>query len=56
MLPITVESPMIPVIDDEYLNEFSNNGETKTIVPVVMYYGQKDIYLYRVNFYSYYNE
>lgn len=56
MLPITIESPMIPLIVDEYLNEFFNNGETKTILPVVLYYGQKDSYLYRVNFYSYCNQ
>lgn len=41
---------------DEYLNEFSNSGETKTIIPVVMYYGQKESFLYKVNFYSYCNQ
>ncbi len=50
---ITVKSPDSQVIDDEYLNEFSNSVETKSVV-AVMYYGQKDSsYWYRVNFYSY---
>jgi hypothetical protein len=42
---------------DEYLNEFNNSGETSSVIEgSVMYYGQKDSFLYRVNFYLYCNQ
>ncbi|MCK4797036.1 MAG: VWA domain-containing protein, partial [Spirochaetes bacterium] len=39
---------------DEYLNEFSNDGEIKNVS--IMYYGQKGSLLYRIHFYSYCNQ
>jgi len=36
-LSITIESPMISVINDEYLDEFSNNGEKSTFISKMQY-------------------
>lgn len=51
------ESPISPVIDDEYLNEFSNYGEKSTVISKI-HYDTKGFFssFSQIHFYSYCNQ
>lgn len=55
--PVPVESPMSPIINDENLNEFSNEGEKGTLISKIQY-DRKDFFssFSEIHFYSYCNQ